>query len=195
VSLVRSDIPSPPHGGKVTDQSHVVAEFKEEGGLLEAARALRARGHRALDLHSPYPVPGAEEALGLSRSTVPLVTLIGGVTGAALGYLLQWYTVGYDWPLNVGNRPPHSPPAFVPVTFELGVLFGALTIFLGLLFGYFAFPRVHHPVFEVEAFRSASIDGLWLSAEVAAAEAEAVATALRELGAAQVSIVPGESAP
>ncbi|HVO19177.1 MAG TPA: DUF3341 domain-containing protein [Anaeromyxobacter sp.] len=175
--------------------SFVLGEFGEERTLLAAARALRERGHRALDLHSPNPVAGAEEALGLRRSTVPLVTLIGGVTGAVCGYLLQWYTVGFDWPLNVGNRPPHSPPAFVPVTFELGVLFGALAIFLGLLFGYFGFPRVHHPVFEVEAFRSASIDGLWLSAEVAQGEAEGVAAALRDLGAARVSVVPGEGAP
>jgi Alternative complex III, ActD subunit len=91
----------------------------------------------------------------------------------------------------VGNRPPHSPPAFIPVTFELGVLCAALSIFFGLLFAYFRFPRVHHPVFEVEAFRSASIDGLWLAAEVGPNEAESVAGELRNLGARQVSIAPG----
>jgi hypothetical protein len=111
------------------------------------------------------------------------------VTGAVTGYALQWWTVGVDWPLNVGNRPPHSPPAFIPVTFELGVLMSALAIFFGLLFAYFRFPRVHHPVFEVEAFRSATIDGLWLSAEVDGTQAEAIATDLRGLGARQVSIV------
>ncbi len=168
----------------------VLAEFEREAALLEAARTLRGRRTGAtLDLHSPYPLHGADEALGLRRSTVPLVVLAAGVTGAVSGYLLQWYTVAYDWPLNVGNRPPHSAPAFIPVTFELGVLFAALAIFFGLLFGYFRFPRVHHPVFEVEAFRSATIDGLWLSAEVDGAEAEAVATDLRGLGARQVSIV------
>jgi len=175
--------------------SHVLGEFRDDRALLDAARALRAQGHPALDLHSPYPIHGAEEALGLRRSTVPLVTLIAGVTGAASGYLLQWYTVAFDWPLNVGNRPPHSAPAFIPVTFELGVLFAALTIFFGLLFAYFRFPRVHHPVFEVEAFRSASIDALWLSAEVLSGEAEAVAASLRALGAAQVAVVPEEVAP
>jgi hypothetical protein len=175
--------------------SHVLGEFRDDRALLEAARALRAQGHQALDLHSPYPIHGADEALGLRRSTVPLVTLIAGVTGAASGYLLQWYTVAFDWPLNVGNRPPHSAPAFIPVTFELGVLFAALTIFFGLLFAYFRFPRVHHPVFEVEAFRSASIDALWLSAEVPSGEAEAVAASLRALGAAQVAVVPEEAAP
>jgi Protein of unknown function (DUF3341) len=170
--------------------SYVLGEFDGEEALLGAARALRAKGVTGLDLHSPYPLHGADEALGLKRSTVPLVALVAGVTGATGGYLLQWWTVGVDWPLNVGNRPPHSPPAFIPVTFELGVLFASLAIFLGLIFAYFRFPRVHHPVFEVEAFRSATVDGLWLSAAVGRTEAEAVAGDLRRLGARSVSVVP-----
>jgi hypothetical protein len=174
--------------------SYVLGEFADEKALLAAARALRGKGIGPLDLHSPYPVHGAEEALGLRRSTVPIVALVAGVTGAVSGYLLQWWTVGIDWPLNVGNRPPHSPPAFIPVTFELGVLFASLTIFFGLLFAYFRFPRVHHPVFEVEAFRSATIDGLWLSAAEGRTEADEVAADLRRLGARTVSIVPEEVA-
>ena len=174
--------------------SWVLGEFGEEKALLEAARALRAQGIDGLDLHSPYPIHGADEALGLRRSTVPIVALVAGVTGAVSGYVLQWWTVGVDWPLNVGNRPPHSPPAFIPVTFELGVLFASLAIFVGLLFAYFGFPRVHHPVFEVEAFRSATIDGLWLSAPVGRNEADGIAAELRKLGARSVSIVPAEAA-
>lgn len=170
-------------------KAYVLGEFEREHALLEAARALREKGHRSVDLHSPYPLHGSDEALGLRRSTVPLVALIAGITGAVSGYLLQWYVNAFDWPLNVGNRPPHSAPAFIPVTFELGVLFASLAIFGGLLFGYFRFPRVHHPVFEVEAFRSATIDALWLSAEVDGAQAEPLAQELRRLGARQVSIV------
>jgi hypothetical protein len=175
--------------------SFVLGEFGDETALLAAARALRAQGVDGLDLHSPYPLHGAEDALGLRRSTVPLVALVAGVTGAVTGYLLQWWTVGLDWPLNVGNRPPHSPPAFIPVTFELGVLFASVSIFAGLLFAYFRFPRVHHPLFEVEAFRSATIDGLWLSAAVGRTEADGIAGELRRLGARQVSIVAEEEAP
>jgi hypothetical protein len=168
----------------------VVGEFPEEHALLAAARSLREAGQRSLDIHSPYPLHGADEALGLRRSTVPLVALGAGITGAVSGYLLQYYVAAVAFPINVGSRPPHAPPAFVPVTFELGVLFAAGAIFLGLLFAYFRFPRVHHPVFEVDAFRSASIDGLWLSAEVAAGEAEPLAERLRGLGARHVTVVP-----
>jgi hypothetical protein len=174
--------------------SYVLGEFPDDHALLAAARALRADGQGSLDLHTPYPIHGAEEALGLPRSTVPRLTLVAGLTGAVTGYLLQWYTVGFDWPLNVGNRPPHSAPAFIPVTFELSVLFAAGAIFFGLLFAYFRFPRLHHPVFEVEEFRSASIDGMWLSAEVPEAEATVLADRLRGLGARQVSVVSGEVA-
>jgi hypothetical protein len=170
-------------------KAYVLGEFEREHALLDAARVLRSKGHHGVDFHSPYPLHGADEALGLRRSTVPLVALVAGITGAVTGYGFQVYINGVDWPLNVGGRPPHSPPAFIPVTFELGVLFAALAIFAGLLFAYFRFPRVHHPLFEVEAFRSATIDALWLSAEVEASDAEQVAQELRRLGARQVSVV------
>ncbi len=173
-------------------KSWVLAEFGSEEAILAAARALRAKGHASIDLHSPVPIHGAEEALALPKSRVPLVALLGGVTGAALGYLLQWWTVAVDWPLNVGGRPPHSAPAFIPVTFESGVLIASLSIFLGLLFGFFGFPRTYHPLFEVEGFRSATIDALWLSTEVDATVAEGAASELRALGAKQVSIVREE---
>lgn len=169
---------------------YVLAEFGAETALVHAARTLREAGFSSLDIHSPYPLHGADEALGLPRSKVPLVALLGGLVGAASGYLLQVYTVGIAWPLNVGGRPPVSAPAFIPVTFELGILVASLAIFFGLLFGFFGFPRTHHPVFEVEAFRSATIDAMWLSAEVDGGASERVAGELRRLGASQVVIVP-----
>jgi hypothetical protein len=172
--------------------NYVLGEFEREEALLGAARALRTRPGTTVDLHSPYPLHGSDEALGLKRSTVPLVALVAGLTGACTGYLLQFWISAVAWPLDVGGRPAHSAPAFIPVTFELGVLFAAFSIFLGLIGFYFGFPRLHHPVFEVEEFRSASIDALWLSAAVDG-DAELVAAELRKLGARQVSIVPEAS--
>ncbi len=171
---------------------YVVAEFAAEAPLLDAARALRADGQTELDLHSPVPLHGSDEALGLKRSIIPRIALVAGLIGAVSGYVMQWYLVGIAWPINVGGRPPHSPPAFIPVTFELGILFAALTIFFGL-FKLWGMPRLHHPVFEVEAFRSASVDGLWLSTAVAPEVAEPTAARLRSLGALQVEIVEDAS--
>ena len=167
----------------------VLAEFRDEVALCAAARRLRELGHRRLDAYSPVPLHGVDEALGLRKSVVPLIALIGGVTGAVTGYVMQWWMNGIDYPINVGNRPPHSPPSNIPITFEMGVLLSALAIVIGLI-ALAGLPRTHHPVFEVESFRTASIDALWLSVEVKREDDMAVARELDRLGAVQVARVP-----
>lgn len=170
----------------------VLGEFGDEHGLLEAARELTKDG-QAVETHSPFPLEGASEAVGLRRSKLAYVALVFGLGGAAAGYLIQWFANAVNWPLNVGGRPPHSAPAFIPITFESAVLICALSIFFGLwlLLG---LPRPYHPVFESEAFRNASTNGLWLSVKVGAAwPGEKLADRLRALGARQVSIVSEQS--
>ena len=170
---------------------YVLAEFREEAALLAAARRLRELGHTDLDAYSPVPLHGADEALGLKKSVVPKLALAGGSVGALGGYAMQTWMNAIDWSINVANRPPHSPPANIPITFETTVLVAVLAIVIGL-FVLCGFPRPHHPVMEVEAFRSATIDGLWLSARVDDARAQGVAEELTRLGAAQVARVPEE---
>jgi len=167
----------------------VLAEYRSVEDLYAAARRLRMAGHAGVDLHSPYPLPRSDEVLGLSRSKVPLLALVGGLAGVATSIAMQVWMNAVDYPINVGNRTLVPYPAMVPITFELGVLFSSFAIFFGAL-GLFGFPRTHHPVFEVEAFRTASIDALWLSVEVKPAEAERVADDLRRSGAAQVAVAP-----
>ena len=104
----------------------LVVTFADEHGLLMAVRALRAEGRPTLDVRAPYPVHGLPEAQGLRPSRLPWVTFWGGFTGLALGLLLQVWTSAVDWPLNVGGKPLLSWPAFVPVAFELVVLFAGL---------------------------------------------------------------------
>jgi hypothetical protein len=173
--------------------SYVLGEFRGDEALCAAARELRSLGFTRLDAHSPVPIHGVDEALGLKRSVVPLIAFGGMLAGAGGGYLMQWWMNSVDFVINVGGRPAHAAPAFVPVTFESAVLLTALSI-VGGLFALAGFPRLHHPVFEVEAFRTASVDGLWLSAEVEPARAEAAAQELRRLGAANVSRVDEEAA-
>jgi Protein of unknown function (DUF3341) len=171
--------------------SHVLAEFRDETALCAAARRMRELGHRGLDAYSPVPVHGIDEALGLTRSAVPLIALIGGVTGAVSGYVMQWWMNGVDYALNVGNRLPHSPPTNIPITFEMGVLIAAFSIVIGMIL-LSGLPRLYHPVFEVEAFRTASVDGFWLAAEVARGAEQPALDELRRLGAVQVSQVAEE---
>ena len=169
--------------------SWVLAEFRDEAALCTAARRLRALGYDRLDAHSPVPLHDIDDALGLRRSPVPLIALLGGVSGAVGGYLMQWWMNAVDFPINVGNRLFHSPPTNIPITFESGVLIASFCIVISLI-ALAGLPRLHHPVFEVEGFRTASVDALWLSAEVKQAEEEVVAQEMEKCGALQVSRVP-----
>jgi hypothetical protein len=138
------------------------AEFRSPAALLEAARTLRERGYRELELHTPYEIEAASEVLGLPRPRwLPRLVLLFGLTGAALGYGVQWLTNAWLYPLVVGGRPPHSPPAFIPITFESGILLGALAAFVGLLAGG-RLMRLWQPIFEVPHFERASVDRFWL---------------------------------
>jgi hypothetical protein len=96
-----------------------------------------------------------------------------------------------DYPINVANRPFHSPPANMPITFELAVLLSTLFIVFGL-FALCGLPRLHHPAFDAEAFRTQSVDGFWLSARVEPAAVEALTEELLRAGAAHVTRVAEE---
>src|SRR5262249_22951417 len=130
--------------------------------LLRAATRMRELGYGNLDAHTPYPVPGLSQALGLPRSRVSLFAGLGGLTGVSLGYLMQWFANAWDYRINVGGRAAHAAPSFIPITFELGVLLGAFGAFFGAL-ALMRLPRPYHPAFEVDAFLRASDDRFWLS--------------------------------
>jgi hypothetical protein len=117
-----------------------------------------------VEAYSPYPLDELPEALGLGRTWIGLVVLVGGVLGGAAGYALQVYVSVAAYPLNVGGRPLHSWPAFVPVTFELAILGAAVAAVLGMLFMN-GLPQPHHPLFNVPGFARASQDGFFLAVE------------------------------
>jgi hypothetical protein len=172
----------------------VLGEFQSIEAVLKAASTLRDAKVGTLDAYSPYPVHGMEEALGLKRSRVPLMAICAGLTGACGGYLLQWWCNAWDYPLNVGGRAIAGWPTNIPITFESGILLTALSLFFGTIAFFFQLPRPYHPVFESEAFRSASLDAFWISVEQEQdddASAAPVEQKLRELGARRVETVRG----
>jgi hypothetical protein len=109
------------------------AVFASEGALVDAARECRARGIEIVDVHSPHPVHGIDEIVGIRRSRISRVTLAGGVAGLSLGLWLQYWTSATDWPLDVGGKPFDSLPAFMPVAFESTVLLAGLSTVAALL--------------------------------------------------------------
>ncbi|HEU4630327.1 MAG TPA: DUF3341 domain-containing protein [Gemmatimonadaceae bacterium] len=157
-----------------------LAEFATGDELRAAVERLRALGYRDVEAYSPYPVPGVAEALGRGRGGIPLVTLLGGLAGAAIGYGVQWYTQAWSYPLNIGGRPSNAVPAFIPATFEATVLCAALAAFLALLAG-LRLPRLWHPELGVPGFERATVDRFWVRVGGRDRRAADVALTRREL--------------
>ena len=109
------------------------AIFTSEAALVAAAKECRGRGLVIVDVHSPHPIHGIDDVVGIKRSRIATVTLIGGAAGLGLGMWLQYWTSATDWPINVGGKPFNSLPAFIPVAFELTVLFAGLATVAALL--------------------------------------------------------------
>jgi Protein of unknown function (DUF3341) len=172
----------------------ILGEFSTAHSSVEAITSLRQKGFEELELYSPYPVPEAYEALSLKRSPMALIMLIGGLTGTASAILLQWFCNAYDYPIIIGGKPMVSWPAYVPICFELTVLFASLSGFFGL-WALIGLPRPYHPVFEVPHFGSSSIDGFWVSiaAEENELEVARAKAALEGLGAKKVDTVRAEA--
>lgn len=140
------------------------AEFASPSALLAGLRALVARGVTRLDAHTPYDVAGLQELVGVRRSRLPWIALAAGLIGGGAAYLLQWWINVVDYPLNIGGRPYHSAPAFLPITFEMAVLFasGAALISAIMLGG---LPMLWHPAFEIDGFERATIDRFWIAVD------------------------------
>jgi hypothetical protein len=129
----------------------VLAEFDTSDELLAATRRAREAGYRQMDAYTPFPIEGLAEALGFHRTRLPLIVLLGGIVGGVSGYLMQYWIAAIDYPLNIGGRPLHSWPAFIPVTFELTILGAALAAVLGMLV-LNGLPMPYHPLFHVPRF-------------------------------------------
>lgn len=122
-----------------------VGWFEDESALLRATASARDEGLPIHDVYAPFAVHGIDEAMGLKRSRLPWVCFCAGALGLAFGAFMQIYASAVSWPLNVGGKPQNSLPAFLPVTFELTVLFAALITVAALFFRARLFPRLGSP--------------------------------------------------
>ena len=142
----------------------VMAEFDNPTALVNATRAVRDRGYRKLDAYTPFPIEELNDVLHLHKNKLPLIVLAGGILGGLTGYLLQYFVTVIYFPINVGGRPLHSWPSYIIITFELTILFGAISTVLGLL-ALCGLPMPYHPVFNVPRFSAASRDRFFLCIE------------------------------
>lgn len=140
----------------------LMAEFATEREVQHAVLRLQERGYEGLEVYSPYPVEGETALLRQRRPILNWIVFWAALGGAGLAVLVQWFTNAVDYPINVGGRPLFSLPAWIPITFEMGVLAAGFAAFFGLLVAT-GLPRLWHPVFEVEGFESASVDRFWVA--------------------------------
>lgn len=108
----------------------LIGIFDSEDAVLQATDSARRRGLKIVDVFAPYAVHGLDNAMGLERSKLPWVCFALGLFGASFKVWFEYWTTASDWPINVGGKPWNSLPAFVPITFEVMVLFAGISTVL-----------------------------------------------------------------
>ena len=152
----------------------VLVEFDTPAAALDARRSLTALGYRDIETHAPFPL--TDEQAYATHGSLPIAALAGtgGAIALAAAYAVQWYANAYSYPLNIGGRPPHAGPAFIPATFETICLAAALAAFAGFLLME-RLPRFWQATFEVEGFEAAVVDRFWLEFDARPANDEQLA--------------------
>jgi Protein of unknown function (DUF3341) len=140
----------------------VIASFEGPELLLQATARARLAGYQRLDVFSPFPIHGMSKALGLRPSPLPWMVLGGGLFGAALALAGMLYINTIEYPIVVGGKPHGALEPLIPITFEVCVLFAALTAVFGM-FLLNGLPRLHHPLFREESFAKATDDRFFLT--------------------------------
>jgi hypothetical protein len=150
-----------------------LAEYDTPNALAGAAMRVRDAGYKNWDCHTPYPMHGLDEAMGLKPTRIGIISFIFGMSGVGLAVLLIQYTnawqfnfldIGWGYPIVVGGKPPGAFPSMVPIMFELGILLTGFATLFGLLH-LIKLPRHNHPIFESDRFEAATDDKFFISIE------------------------------
>ena len=178
------------HHAAPVGRTYVLARFETGEALVEACHKVREKGFEPSTPTRPTRSTAVTRRWASAGAAFPASPSAAVSPAMFGGYLMMVYMNSVNWPLNVGGRPPHAPPSFIPITFETTVLLASLSIFFGLL-ALMRLPQPYHAVFESEQFRSAVNDGFWLS--VAAPPGgdgkDATARCVSQLGGREVSTV------
>ena len=171
----------------------IIAEFESSGDLLLAAEKVRDAGYKIFDCHSPFPIHGMDDAMGLKRSPLGWMVGLMSLAGAGFALLLQWWTSAVDYRVVISGKPFFSWQAFFPVTFGIAVLAGAFTAVFGM-FGLNKLPRLHHPVFYSENFGRFSEEAFFISIESQDPKFDKSSTILflKEIGGINREVLRGE---
>jgi hypothetical protein len=142
----------------------LLAEFDQPERIVAAADRARGEGYRNMDAFTPFPIEELTDALGIRHTRLPLFVLCCGIAGCLIGFFMQYYVAVVEYPLNIGGRPLNSWPQFIPITFEMTILFAAIGAVIGMIFRS-GMPRPVHPLFNVPRFELATRDKFFLLIE------------------------------
>jgi hypothetical protein len=170
----------------------VMGEFAEPEDLVEAGRRIRAMGYTKIDAMTPFPVHGIDEAIGVPYSKIGWIVICGALAGITTAQILIYYVGAIDYPLIIGGKPLFDFTYSIPPTFELAVLFSAITTFI-CTWGLSGLPRLYHPSMNYRNAHRASDDRFLLVVEADDPKFDAQKTAqdMRSVGANDVEVVEG----
>ncbi|MFQ5452687.1 MAG: DUF3341 domain-containing protein [Candidatus Zixiibacteriota bacterium] len=171
-------------------QEVILAEFETPGALLKAAKRMQDAGYKKYDCHSPFPIHGMDNAMGMKRSPIGYIVAVMGFIGLTGMLTLTWWTNIEGYPMVISGKPHFSWQAFIPIIFAITVLFGAFGAFFGML-GMNRLPRLFHPIFYSEKFSKVTNDGFFVSVESddSKYDVEKVKSFLESLGGKNVEVV------
>lgn len=138
-----------------------MAEFKTPDLLIEAEKQACEEGYQEIEIYTPFPVEGLRKPRNPGRNRIALSALVGGGIGTIGSYFVEYYSAVIDYPINVGGRPHHSWPAFIPAVVEVAIL-GAVLGAVVSMFLLNGLPKLYHPVFNVPRFELATRDRFFL---------------------------------
>ena len=180
----------------------VIGEFEDVDSIMAAAKAVREAGYRRVDVHSPFPIHGIDDVIGIRPTVLPWIVLICGLAGMGGGLFLTIFTMATDWGLPpapdhiqgyeyiISGKPFASLPAYIPVIFETTILLAAFGAVFGMLL-LNKLPLLYHPLFKSERFRRATSDRFFIVIEASDGKFDEADTSqfLENLGAASVEVV------
>ncbi len=155
------EIVSAPDEAESSQLAAIIAEFPTAGSVLSAAHQMRAEGWTDWDVHSPFPIHGIDEAIGIRATRLPWITLTAGFAGIVVGLGMQWWMNAIDYPFLISGKPLFALPAAIPVIFELMILFAAISTIAGMLI-LNGLPRLSNPLFDSDLFLRATSDRFFI---------------------------------
>lgn len=146
-----------------------LAEYESAADVMHAAEKVRDAGYQHWDVHTPFPVHGMDQAMGLPDSKLGWIVFPVGILGCVAAFSMMHWMNGIDYPIIIGGKPPGAPgtlPSMIPIMFELTVLFSAFAIVFGM-FALNKIPRHNHPIFNAsDRFNRVTDDRFFVSIEV-----------------------------